>query len=142
MYPKYFFERFWDGQQRNELFVCMPFDDSLDDKFNDIVNGDVSAGFETATRVKEDWEPNVITDKIFDGIANSKMILFDLTHDPKLEPLEQSNINVVYELGIANSIREPEDLLLIKEEPIGKLPFDISGLTVIPHPENMLADWL
>jgi len=32
MYPKFFFERFWVGDQRNELFVCMPFHDSFDDK--------------------------------------------------------------------------------------------------------------
>jgi len=116
MYAKFFFERFWAGDQRNELFVCMPFHDSFDNKFRNIVSPSAQrAGFEKAERVKEDWEANVITDRIFDGIANSKMILFDLADDPKspCQFSKQINGNVLYELGVANSIREPEDILLI-----------------------------
>ena len=33
MYPKHFFENYWASEQKNQLFVCMPFDDSFDEKF-------------------------------------------------------------------------------------------------------------
>ena len=130
MYPKVFFERFWEGEQRNELFVCMPFHDSFDGKFDVIMEAAQAAGLEKAVRVKEDWQANVITDKIFDGIANSRLLLFDLSNDPKHK---QVNGNVLYELGIANAMREPQDMVLIREKSRTKVPFDITGLTYITH---------
>jgi len=145
MYAKFFFERFWEGDQRNELFVCMPFHDSFDNKFkNIIVPSSKKAGFESAERVKENWEANVITDRIFDGIANSKMILFDLTDDPKspCQFSKQVNVNVLYELGIANAIREPEDIILIRESSSTQLPFDISGMNVNFYKEELEIAWL
>ena len=145
MYAKFFFERFWAGEQRNELFVCMPFHDSFDIKFRNIMSPSAQkAGFEKAERVKEDWEANVITDRIFDGIANSKMVLFDLTDDPK-SPCQfsrQVNGNVLYELGIANAMREPEDILLIRESSSVKIPFDISGLNINIYEGELEIDWL
>lgn len=145
MYAKLFFERFWAGDQRNELFVCMPFHDSFDDKFRNIISTSAkNSGFKKAERVKEDWEANVITDRIFDGIANSKMILFDLADDPKspCQFSKQINGNVLYELGVANSIREPEDIVLIRERSSVKIPFDISGLNINMYEGELLTDWL
>lgn len=145
MYPKFFFERFWEGDQRNELFVCMPFHDSFDNKFKKImVPSAKKAGFEKAGRVKEDWEANVITDRIFDGIANSKMLLFDLTDDPKspCQFSKQVNGNVLYELGIANAFREPEDMVLIRAASDVKPPFDISGLNINMYDGELNIDWL
>ncbi len=130
MYVKFFFERFWEGNQRNELFVCMPFHDSMDGKFELIQEAARLAGFERAARVKEDWQPNVITDKIFDGIANSRLLLFDLSDDPKQK---QANGNVLYELGIANAMRDPQDMVLIRKKSRRRVPFDISGLTYISY---------
>lgn len=145
MYAKFFFERFWAGDQRNELFVCMPFHDSFDMKFRDIINPSAKkAGFDKAERVKEDWAANVITDRIFDGIANSKMLLFDLTDDPKspCQYYKQVNVNVLYELGVANVIREQEDIVLIREKSSAKIPFDISGLNINIYEGELKIDWL
>ena len=139
MYVKSFFERMWDSEQRNELFVCMPFHNSLDDKFNKIIKiAAKKAGFDDATRVKENIISDIITTKIFDGIANSKMLLFDLSDDPKspCEISKQINGNVLYELGIANSFREPQDIVLIRERKSNKLPFDISGMTYIEYDDE------
>ena len=102
------------------------------------------AGFEKAERVKEDWEANVITDRIFDRIANSKMLLFDLTDDPKspCQFSKQVNGNVLYELGIANAIREPEDIVLIRAASDVKIPFDISGLNINMYDGELGIEWL
>jgi hypothetical protein len=145
MYPKFFFERFWMGDQKNELFVCMPFHDSFDKKFINVIGPSAEyAGFDKAERVKEDWEANVITDRIFDGIANSKLLLFDLTDDPKspCQFSKQVNGNVLYELGIATAIREPEDLVLIRERSSVKVPFDISGININKYKGELTIDWL
>ncbi len=139
MYVKSFFEKGWENEQRNELFVCMPFHDSLDNKFNNIIRKAAKkTGFKDAVRVKENKISDVITTKIFDGIANSKMLLFDLSDDPKFpcDISKQVNGNVLYELGIANSFREPQDIILIRDKKSNKLPFDISSMTYIEYSDE------
>ncbi len=138
MYPKYFFERFWESEQKNELFVCMPFDDSFDKKFEIINKIAKNLGFLNANRVKENKSTAIITDEIYEGIANSKFLLFDLSNDPKYDK-KHPNLNVMYELGIAVTIREPGDIIIIKDlsEEIEKLPFDIRTIRIHRHPENI-----
>jgi len=144
MYAKFFLERFWESEQKNELFVCMSFHDSLDDKFDMLDKAAKEADFGKATRVKEDWDANVITDKIFDGIANSKMLLFDLSDDPKspCKYSKQANVNVLYELGVASAIRDPQDILLIKEKSSSEIPFDITGMTINEYEGSLRNEWL
>ncbi len=129
MYPKHFFERFWEGEQKNQLFVGMAFDSSIKQRFKIIHNASKKVGFDKAFRVGIETEANSINDRIFDGIANSKMLLFDLSDDERINKI---NNNVIYELGIANAIREPFDIVLIrkKSEKDSKLPFDIQGLHI------------
>jgi hypothetical protein len=145
MYPKFFFERFWKGDQKNELFVCMPFHDSFDKKFKKtIIPCAKKVGLNSAERVKENWEADSITDRIFDGIANSKLLLFDLSDDPK-SPCQHSrhvNGNVLYELGIAMAIREPEDIILMKERSTTVIPFDISGININFYDGELKNSWL
>ncbi|MFH1209626.1 MAG: hypothetical protein V1663_02455 [archaeon] len=129
MYPKHFFERFWEGSQENQLFVGIAFDDSVNQKFRVINNAAKKIGFKKAFRVGLDTEANSINDVIFDGIAHSKMLLFDLSDDERYNGI---NPNVIYELGIANVIRESFDIVLIRKISKGKLklPFDIQGLNI------------
>lgn len=145
MYAKSFFQHFWAADQRNELFVCMPFHTSFDIKFKNIFDpGARKAGFDKAVRVDETWEANVITDKLFDGIANSKMLLFDLSDDPKApcQYSKQVNSNVLYELGVANAMREPEDIVLMRENSVVNIPFDVSGLNINVYKGDLTPDWL
>ena len=129
MYPKYFFERFWEGEQKNQLFVGMAFDNSINKRFKIINNASKKNGFSRAFRVGLDTEANSINDVIFDSIAHSKMLLFDLSDDERYNGV---NPNVIYELGIANAIREPFDIVIIRKKTKEKLklPFDIQGLNI------------
>ena len=144
MYPKVFFENFWKGSQGNHLFVCMPFHDDFNEKFQLIDRVASGLQFDYAVRVKEDWIADDITSKILDGIANSKMLLFDLSDDPKspCEYSRQPNGNVLYELGIAVAMREPEDILLIKEKSSSATPFDIKSLTINEYDGALNDRWL
>lgn len=129
MYPKHFFERFWEAEQKNQLFVGIPIDKSVNDSFNIIDKSVKTLGFEKAFRVGLETEANSINDRIFDAIANSKMLVFDLSDDARTGEI---NHNVIYELGIANAIREPFDIVLIRKQNENKkrLPFDIQGLHI------------
>lgn len=137
MYPKLFHETFMEGDPRNELFVCMPFHESLNEKFEIIKNvaSDIEPKLESK-RVDCDPTGYDITHKIFDGIANSKLLLFDLSDDPKT-PCEYSrkvNENVMYELGIATTIRAPQSIILIRDESSrSKIPFNIEQSSINYH---------
>ena len=129
MYPKHFFERFWESEQKNQIFVGLPFDGEVNNTFNTIDKAAKELGFEKAFRVGLETEANSINDRIFDAIANSKILIFDLSDDTRTEEI---NHNVIYELGVANAIREPFDIILVrkKNENKTKLPFDIQGLHI------------
>ena len=141
MYPKHFFERFWESEQKNQLFVGMPFDESINDTFNVISESAKNLGFEKSFRVGLETEANSINDRIFDAIANSKMLIFDLSDDTRTGAI---NHNVIYELGIANAIREPFDIVLIRKQNKDKmkLPFDIQGLYINFFEEKITEEFV
>ncbi len=146
MYTRLFFENLWESEQRNELFVCMPFD--FDKKFKKIKEIAVKTSFDNAKWTKEERGAKSLTTKILDGIANSRMLLFDLSDDPKHQSekcLEKVNGNVLYELGTATAMREEEDILLIREgdaiDP-KKLPFDIRELNINLYEKDLEDEWL
>jgi hypothetical protein len=141
MYPKHFFERFWEGEQKNQLFLGTAFDNSIAERFSLIDDVAKELNFEMAFRVGLDTEANSINDKIFDAIANSKMLLFDLSDDERIKGI---NPNVIYELGIANSIREPSDIVIIKKKADKeiKLPFDIQGMHINFFEDTLTKEFL
>lgn len=146
MVAKLFFERFWASDQRNVLFVCMPFHDAFDSRFNNVVvPAAKEAGFLDAVRVKENIEANVIVEKILDGIANSKMVLMDFTDDPKSACVHSRHVNgnVLYEAGIAHAMREPSSIVIIRDQNPVDADFDVRGLTINQPPYGQLTkEWL
>jgi len=139
MYPKYFFENYWASKQKNQLFVCMPFHNNLDEKFLQIDKVARKLGFDCAKRLKEGLIANDLLQEILDGIGNSRTLLFDLSDDPKSG---HANDNVIYELGVATAIREPEDILLIREKSENEIPFNINHLRCNMYSGNLDDDWL
>ena len=141
MYSKLFHETFLEGELRNELFVCMPFHESLKEKFQTIkdVAGDPELKLEVK-RVDRDPISNDVTHEIFDGILNSRLVLFDLSDDPKTSNV---NVNVMYELGFATSVRAPQSLILIRDESFkSEIPFNIANLPYIPYKSPLEKEWL
>lgn len=143
MYPKIFIEQFWNGGiqradepiRRNDLFVCMPFSKSDTDEFSQKykiiqeVGGKVQL---EVNRADTRHDAHIKEDRIWDGIANSRILLFDLSDEPRIkgssseEKNSLANQNVCFELGFATVIRESEDILIIyKKSDKSKLPFNI-----------------
>ena len=89
--------------------------------------------------MKEGLAGGDLLQEILDGIGNSRTLLFDLSDDPKSN---NSNHNVVYELGIATAIREPDDMLLIKNKSGNKIPFNVDHLRYNEYEENLEEKWL
>lgn len=139
MYPKHFMEQFWKGELNNKLFVAMPFHPSFDSRFSNIIKPAAKeAGFEDAYRSKEILSSNAIVTKILEGIANSRMVLCDLSDDQG-----HVNGNVLYEAGIATTIHEPHSVVLIRDQEPTNADFDVRGLTIYRPPNGELTkSWL
>lgn len=140
MYPKHFMEQFWKGELNNKLFVAMSFHPSFDSRFSDIINpAAIEAGFECVYRADEGRDSNAITTKIIDGIANSRMVLCDLSDDVQ----GHVNGNVLYETGIAQAIREPHSVVLIRDQVPEEADFDVRGFKINRPPDGKLTKpWL
>lgn len=129
MYPKTFFEEIFlpskiDENQKETVFVCMPFDDKPG-RWDDMQKACEELGLE-CTRVDTSKDSNIILTKILCGIAHSSILIFDLSADTrynctKKENGEQKdknivNHNVIYELGIAQVVRSPEKIIIIRDK--------------------------
>ena len=133
MYPKTFFERFWGTEQKDELFVCMPFHSDFDARFKLFDEAAKEAGFIKAIRVKEDSVSGEIKTSILSNIADSKIILVDLSDDPKTpcQYARHINGNVLYEAGIAHSMRGQEAVVLVRDcGNFEKVDFDVKGMNI------------
>ncbi len=72
---------------------------------------------------------------ILEGILNSRLVLFEISYITQSNtiPVESQrrfrNENVMYELGLAQAWRLPEEIIVIRDDP-DLLPFDIQAFRV------------
>ena len=147
MSHKVFIEHFWETEQENILYVFMPFDKSFDEKYKVIEAAAAIAGFngKAAERVDKTVQADPIYMKIIHKIANSKTLLFDLSDDPEVPCgcKKHANSNVIWELGVALSIREQQDIVIIKEKSNSELPFNILQISRYEYNKSEFTkEWL
>lgn len=113
--------------ERNRCFFLMPFSKEFDGIYGAIKQCLNDAGF-ICNRADEIMGSTPILTKILNEIMKSQYIIVDLTN---------SNPNVFYELGIAHTIKEARNVLLLKQKDY-KVPFDINHLTYTEYNPNNL----
>jgi hypothetical protein len=105
----------------NLCFVLMPFGNS----FNEIYRHQISPAIQQAglkpLRADDIFSPGSIMEQIRSAIQQSRVCVVDLTG---------KNPNVLYELGIAQTLGKPTVLL---SQDISDLPFDVIHLRVIKY---------
>lgn len=107
--------------EKNTCFFIMPFAEEFD-----IVYGTIKNGLQDkyiCRRVDEISGSIPIINKILVEILKSQFIIVDLS---------ESNPNVFYELGIAHTFKDAQNIFLIKNKN-SKAPFDITHLTYIEY---------
>lgn len=113
---------------KNKCFVIMPFADELNHVYGTIKRELTAAGF-ICNRVDEIKGSTPIIAKILTEMLKSRYIIADLT---------DCNPNVFYELGIAHSFKDAQNIIILKQKG-SKIPFDITHLTYIEYePDNLL----
>jgi hypothetical protein len=114
--------------EKNRCFFLMPFSHDFDIVYGKAKGFLNENGF-ICNRADEISGSTPIISKILTEIMKSQYIIVDITN---------SNPNVYYELGIAHTLKEARNVLLIKRKDY-KAPFDISHLTYIEYePSNIL----
>ena len=112
--------------EKNTCFFIMPFAEEFD-----IVYGTIKNGLQDnyiCKRVDEISGSIPIINKILVEILKSQFIIVDLS---------ESNPNVFYELGIAHTFKDAQNIFLLKNKN-SKVPFDITHLTYIEYDINNL----
>ena len=112
---------------KNKCFFIMPFSEEFDIVYGSLRKSLTESGY-LCSRVDEIPKSTPIISKILSEILNSQYIIADLTN---------SNPNVFYELGIAHSFKDAQNILLIKRKGT-KIPFDIMHLTYFEYEEDNL----
>ena len=114
--------------EKNRCFFLMPFSHDFDIVYGKTMKFLNDNGF-ICNMADEISGSTPIISKILTEIMKSQYIIVDITN---------SNPNVYYELGIAHTLKEARNVLLIKRKDY-KAPFDISHLTYIEYdPSNIL----
>ncbi len=113
--------------ERNHCFFLMPFNKEFDVIYGTIKQYLNDANY-VCDRADEISGSTPIVSKILMSIMKSQYIIVDLTC---------CNPNVFYELGIAHTLKEARNVLLLKQKNY-EIPFDIKHLTYIEYTPNNL----
>ncbi len=113
--------------ERNRCFVLMPFSKNLNIVYGVIKKNLQESGY-VCNRADEIAGSKAIINKILVEIAKSQFIIVDMS---------DLNPNVFYELGIAHTMKDSQNVILLKQKDY-KTPFDITHLTYIEYDPNNL----
>jgi len=130
MPPNFYFNNYLIGDRKNKLFSFLPFTPKCIERFEKIIKPTVEFLKLGAESANDDNSSKEIVEKIYEGINTSRVLLFDLSKDERYN--NKVNPNVAYELGVARSIRNDSDILLITdiEEIEEEIFFDIRGMNI------------
>ena len=113
--------------EKNRCFMLMPFSSEFDYIYG-VIKQDLNDNGFICNRADEIAGSKPILNKILMEILKSRYIIADLTN---------YNPNVFYELGIAHSFKDAQNILMIKQKS-SKIPFDLTHLTYIEYdPSNL-----
>ena len=142
MYPSQFFSLFPSFPRNNKVFVAMSFDAQFDARWEKVIAPGIR---NVVSNDKLRLEPHrvdirrvsdsIITE-ILDGISNSLLVLADITSIGKIDEKPVRNGNVMYEVGIAQARRLPEEVILLRSD-TDSILFDLANVHVNKYdPDN------
>ncbi|MCA9089222.1 MAG: hypothetical protein KDA90_11395, partial [Planctomycetaceae bacterium] len=136
MHPNAFLRTYWRLDLRPQIFVAMSFSSAYDQRFANVIKPAIEAVHINdqplkAFRVDNSKTGDSILTDILEGIAHSQMVLADVSALGRdaVTGSAYRNGNVMYEIGLALACRQPQEVLLIRDDK-ERFLFDVS---TIPH---------
>src|SRR5512142_302622 len=111
MYPAHFFDLFPPFPRDDRVFVAMSFDPLLEPRWASVIEPGVSDAGLKAYRVNASKISDSIVTEIEQGSANARLVLADVSLVGSTR-----NANVLYEVGLAHAVRQPQEVLLFRSD--------------------------
>lgn len=142
MYPREWFDTYWRGNLRKEVFVVMSFAEEFNSIWQQAIKPAIQAdlsggGVFIAHRVDVTTLSGSIITEIYDGIAHAELIFADVSMASTGAWKGQRNGNAMYELGLATAIRPETDLVIVKSDK-SDLNFDLLQIRVHQYSKDQL----
>lgn len=134
MYPMNLFAMFPPFPRKDIVFVAMSFDERFSHRWNNVIRPGIrriSSGDNRLEPVRID-ERNIsdsIMTEILLEISHARLVLADISSVGKVGDRAVRNGNVMYEVGLAQAIRLPEEVILVRSDE-DYLLFDVQGVRV------------
>ncbi len=141
MYPANLFSLFPPFPRENNVFVAMSFEEKYNYRWENVI----SPAIRNIQVNGKSLEPIIVDDRsisdsilseILMGISNSRLIFVDITSIGNIDGKAIRSGNVMYELGMAQSIRLAEEVIMFRSDS-DRLLFDTSNIRVNKYdPDN------
>jgi hypothetical protein len=134
MYPHNYFQLFPAFPREDKVFVAMSFTPSFENRWKNVIdpairNVEVHGLRQEPYRVDTRQVSDSILTEILTGISRSRVVFADITTIGYLNQKPVRNGNVMYEVGIAHTIRLPEEVILFRSDQ-DDLLFDVANVRV------------
>src|SRR5262249_18438352 len=136
MYPHTFFNLFPPFPSDGCVFVIMSFHPRFHSRWEKVIISSIRAVSLEPRRGDSGRISDSILTEVLENIGRSRLILADISEMGRLKVEEMDNhtygvhnSNVMYEVGIAHAVRQPQEVLLFRSDH-GELPFDVSPIKV------------
>ena len=124
MYPAHLFALVPPFHGDNRVFVAMSFDPLLERRWTEVIEPGVADARLRAYRVDASKISDSIIKEIEQGIATARLVLADVSIVGSTR-----NGNVMYEVGLAHAVRQPQEVILFRSDG-ERLLFDLSPVRV------------
>jgi hypothetical protein len=134
MFPRNYFGLFPPFPRENKVFVAMSFDDRFLPRWENVIlpairNVAVNDAALEPDRVDARRIGDSILTEILGGVTNDRLILADVSTLGHVNGRPIRNGNVMYEIGLAHSVRLPEEVLIFRSDS-DHLLFDVANVRV------------
>ena len=131
MYPAQVFSLFPPFPRENKVFVAMSFDPRFDARWNNVIKPGIAAisvndePLEACRVDTRQVSDSMMTD-ILRGISHCRLIFADVTTLGRRGNYTIRSGNVLYEIGLAHAVLQPEQVLIFRSDNESML-FDVSS---------------
>jgi hypothetical protein len=144
MFPRNYFGLFPPFPRENKVFVAMSFDEEFKPRWETVIAPAIRSVAITDVplephRVDTRLIGDSILTEILGGITNDRLIFADVTTLARIDSRAIRNGNVMYEIGLAHSVRLPEEVLIFRSDS-DPLLFDVTNIRINTYDPDGNAD--